>query len=157
MPKFKIPSQSVQWAPCRFRQTARHEESNGHFPQFCELCRVQENVLRRTAACFERKGSRKGKIRCKFGASMVGSFVILHHLTVTSSRETSASRHVLYNIFALPPNTISHYWEPVRQSLSTVCCERHNGEFKEVGNPWLLYLAYKGPESMLLYKTTIRI
>jgi hypothetical protein len=33
----------------------------------------------------------KGKIRCKFGASMVGSFVILHHLTVTSSRDTSCT------------------------------------------------------------------
>jgi hypothetical protein len=31
------------------------------------------------------------KIRCKFGVSMVGSFVILHHLTVTSSRDTSCT------------------------------------------------------------------
>jgi len=94
------------------------------------FCGALRSALKATEA--------EGKIRCKFGVSMVGSFVILHHLTVTSSREMSASRHVLYDIFALPLNTISHYRELVRECLATVCCERHNSDFKEVGNPCLL-------------------
>jgi len=40
-------------------QTDKHDEANGHFSQFCELNRFQENVLRRTAVRFERNGSRR--------------------------------------------------------------------------------------------------